>query len=203
MATTWFTSDFHLGHDLVARLRGFETVEDHDRTVLANLRATLAPGDTLWVLGDISSGWDPHEEAALATLRDLFHPLRHNQPDPLRVHLISGNHDSSHPLHPESHERQRAFLTVFDSVQQSQVMVWREHDVWLSHFPRPGYEHDGMNSRHDELRLQVPLLVHGHLHAPVPVNAPGMVDVGLDAWNLTPVEQSTVEHTLFTSAAPE
>ena len=116
MPTTWFTSDLHLGHPFVAELRGFDDVEEHDRVILNNLRDSVRPGDTLWVLGDISSGWRPQEERALELLDDLLTPLRQAS-EPLHVHLISGNHDSCHSLHEKAYERQARFLEVFDSVQ--------------------------------------------------------------------------------------
>lgn len=73
---TWFTSDLHLGHPFVAELRGYDRgdadVERHDAAILGNLTAALSPGDTLWVLGDISSGWGPQEERALSLLHDTL-----------------------------------------------------------------------------------------------------------------------------------
>lgn len=201
MPTTWFTSDLHLGHPFVAELRGFADVEEHDRVILNNLRANVRAGDTLWVLGDISSGWRPQEERALDLLGELFAELGQSSAgqsgDRVQVHLISGNHDSSHSLHEDAYLRQPRFLEVFDSVQDQQIMRWQDQDVWLSHFPRPGFEHEGMESRFDELRLTVPLLVHGHLHSGFPVTDPGQVDVGVEAWDLAPVPQNVVEQTLF------
>lgn len=199
MATTWYTSDLHLGHPYVARLRGCEDTDQHDRRILSNLLMAVQPGDTLWVLGDISSGWKPQEERALDLLEETLQPLRQGD-NPLRLHLIAGNHDSCHPLHTHAYLRQPRFLEVFDSVQSQQVMQWQDQEVWLSHFPRPGFEHEGMESRFDELRLSVPYLVHGHLHSAQPVTAPGQVDVGVDAWDLAPVPHARVEQTLFSSS---
>lgn len=203
MATTWFTSDLHLGHPFIAELRGFAEVEEHDRVILDNLAKSLNSGDELWVLGDISSGWEPQEERALNQLAELFAQFRGGA-DPLRAYLISGNHDSSHPLHEWAYTRQPRFLEVFDAVQERQVMHWQDpqgedREVWLSHFPRPGYEHAGMESRFDELRLNVPYLLHGHLHSSAPVTAPGQVDMGVEAWGLAPVEQAEVMATLWES----
>lgn len=36
--TFWTVSDLHLGHRLVAGMRGFDTTEEHDRVVQENLR---------------------------------------------------------------------------------------------------------------------------------------------------------------------
>lgn len=54
--TQWFTSDLHLAHPHVAKLRGFEDYREHDETIIRNLNERVAPDDDLYVLGDISSG---------------------------------------------------------------------------------------------------------------------------------------------------
>ncbi len=203
--TTWFTSDLHLGHPFVAELRGFSNVEEHDRQILDGVTAAVKPGDVLWVLGDISSGWGPQEDRALelldatfTSIRSAFNSDRGNEA-PGGIHLISGNHDSCHPIHLEAFTAQRKFLEVFDSVQSAQKLEWSGREVWLNHFPRPGFDHEGMSSRHDEIRLSAPHIVHGHLHSSHPIVGPGLVDVGLDAWELKPVAQDKVNDQLLAS----
>ncbi|HJC86128.1 MAG TPA: metallophosphoesterase family protein [Candidatus Corynebacterium faecigallinarum] len=191
MGQQWFTSDLHLGHRFVSDLRGFDDTEEHDRVILDNLGSALRPGDAVWVLGDISCGPREHEDRAIGLLAELFDTAG------VTAHLVAGNHDSCHPLHRRAHQRQRDYLQAFASVQAYQRMVWRKQELWLSHFPRPGLDHDDMSSRHDNVRLNVPLLVHGHLHSPTPVTGPGMVDVGVDAWGLRPVSQARVQEILF------
>lgn len=185
--TVWFTSDLHLGHRFVARLRGME-VAVHDRQVLAGIQS-LPPGDRLWILGDLSRGAPEEERRAL----DLL--ARHGEH--LEMHLIAGNHDSCHPIHKSAFRMQKHFFEVFASVQAYQKLRWEGRSVYLSHFPRPGLDHEGMESRHDEVRLRVDNLVHGHLHQSHPDTGPGMVDVGLDAWGLRPVRQEVVQDLLF------
>lgn len=198
--TTWFTSDLHLGHPLVSGVRGFGEheagVARHDEALLGNLRDTLGEGDTLWVLGDISSGWEPQEEAALDKLQEA---LRGEDMPRVYLHLVSGNHDSTHPLHTHSYLRQRRFLEVFDSVQSMQHFHWEGHSVWLNHFPRPGHDHIPGGSRHDDLRLDMPLLLHGHLHSAAPVTGRGQVDVGVDPWGFKPVAEQKVMEVLMSS----
>lgn len=186
----WFTSDLHLGHEFVARLRGMD-VATHDEVVLEGIRK-LPAGDRLWVLGDISRGSSENERRALDLLAE--------HGGHLEMHLVPGNHDSCHPIHRSSHRRQEVFLEVFASVQAFQKLRWRGRDVFLCHFPRPGMDHEGMASRHDEVRLDVDLLVHGHLHSPQPITGWGLVDVGLDAWGMSPVRQFAVEKALFDHA---
>lgn len=187
--TTWFTSDLHLGHRFVAGTRGFPDTATHDETVLRNLREAVEPGDRLWVLGDLSVGGGADERRALELLGVHLPGVE--------MHLIAGNHDSCHPLHKSAFKQQRGFLEVFTSVQAYQKQRWQGSEVWLSHFPRPGQDHEGTPSRFDELRLAVPYIVHGHLHSPVPQVEEGQVDVGLDAWELHPVRHEEVQGLLF------
>lgn len=191
MSAVWFTSDLHLGHRFIAGLRGFDTTGEHDETVLGNLQTLVRPGDTLWILGDLSAGRSEEEERALTLIGERLRGVE--------KHLIPGNHDSCHPLFKNAYRRQRRFLEVFDSVQAFQKMRWRATDVYLSHFPRPGQDHVGMESRYDDLRLTVPLLIHGHLHSRFPVTGRGQVDVGVEAWNLQPVPRELLEETLWDS----
>lgn len=53
MGSIYYTSDIHHGHRLVADLRGFDDVEDHDAALAANWDKTVRPDDTVWVLGDL------------------------------------------------------------------------------------------------------------------------------------------------------
>lgn len=185
--TVWFTSDLHLGHRFVARLRGLDVAE-HDELVLGNI-AALPAGDRLWVLGDLSRGAPEDEQRALRMIGE--------RTSHLEVHLVPGNHDSCHPIHKSAFRQQARFLEVFASVQPYQKLRWEGRSVYLSHFPRPGQDHEGMTSRHDDVRLDVDWLVHGHLHSDTPATGPGQVDVGLDAWGLRPVAQPQVQELLF------
>lgn len=156
MARYW-TSDLHLGHPLVATLRGFGTVEAHDKEILEQI-AALAPTDHLWILGDISSGRPEHEQAALAALADMR----------VLMHLIAGNHDSVSGTNRTAYKRQRQWLTVFESVQQFGVVRLGGKRVLMSHYP---YAHAGDGpgrgpERFTEYRLTDVgrLLLHGHTH---------------------------------------
>lgn len=191
MVTTWFTSDLHLGHRFLAELRGFSSPDEHDEVILGHLTAAVRPGDTLWILGDLSSGRSEAEERALR--------LVHEHLPGITKHLVPGNHDSCHPLFRNAYKRQRRFLEVFDSVQAFQKMRWDGEDVYLSHFPRPGQDHVGMPSRYDDLRLTVPYLIHGHLHSTFPITGRGQVDVGVEGWGLKPVPQEILLETLWGS----
>ncbi|WP_074506938.1 metallophosphoesterase [Corynebacterium glutamicum] len=191
MTDMWFSSDLHLGHKFVASMRGFDDPDEHDEVILSNFENTIGPDDVLWILGDLSSGAHRAEERALSLMAERLGGVV--------KHLVPGNHDSCHPMYRHAYKRQRRFLEVFDSVQAFQRMKWDDEDVYLSHFPRPGQDHPGMESRFDDLRLRVPLLVHGHLHSQFPMTGPGQVDVGVEAWGLKPAPRELVQLKLWES----
>ena len=185
MTTVWFTADLHLGHGLVSGLRGFDSTTEHDNAILGGIDDALSPGDTLWILGDISSGTKRSETAALDRLRAEF------DGNGVDLHLVAGNHDGVHPMHRSAHRRLDDFLRVFNTVQPFARRRIDGNRVWLSHFPwRGGGDHTAVD-RYDTVRLNddgASWLLHGHTHSSERVDrGRRQVHVGLDAWGLRPV----------------
>ena len=184
---TWFTSDLHLGHRLVAGKRGFgEDTDAHDAALAANWRACVGETDIVWVLGDLTLG---RVDAALAPLAAL----------PGRKRLVLGNHDRGHPMHRDAHLFAAAYAAVFELVTHAARTRVLGVEALLSHFP---YERDRGAVRHTQWRLPdlgVPL-IHGHTHdrERVALSAAGTreVHVGLDAWDLAPVRDEEVRELL-------
>lgn len=50
----YFTSDLHLGHRLVADLRGFDSTDEHDFTIVENINKDVHKNDKLFILGDVA-----------------------------------------------------------------------------------------------------------------------------------------------------
>lgn len=198
---TFYTSDLHLGHEKVARLRGFEHVHGHDAHLCGRWLNVVHPQDTVYVLGDVTgTSATARVEAALDLLTHL----------PGKKHLITGNHDPVHPMHRRSYDRwMNAYLEVFQSVTPFLRRRIGGHEVALSHFPYASYgegPHRGGagESRHNQWRLPdlgLPL-IHGHTHQPeraheeevwsTPSRVSRGVHVGVDAWDLAPAPQDAV-----------
>lgn len=164
MARYWI-ADLHLGHEKVAKIRGFDTVEKHDETILQQL-SSLKIDDEVWVLGDISSGKPTEENRALWELQEISETNR------VKLHLIAGNHDSVSSIHRAGYKKQREWLEVFESVQQFGVIRLSGHRVLMSHYPFAG-QGDGPGrgpERYREFRLpyEKAPLVHGHTHQSKP-----------------------------------
>lgn len=179
MTGVFYTSDLHLGHAFVAKIRGFANTDEHDRAILAGWRKVVQPGDQVMVLGDIAVS---NPDRALALIAAL----------PGTKHLIAGNHDQCHPMHRNAQAMQAKYLTAFATVQPFARRKYEKVDVLLSHFP---YKQDHTDEpRHAQYRLPDlgELLVHGHTHSSVQRTSDRELHVGVDAWDFTPVPVSEI-----------
>lgn len=80
--TVWFTSDTHFGDHRTLNIhrRPFASVAEMDATLVANWNAHVAPGDSIWHLGDVAR--------KLADVPDLLEGLHGTK------HLLRGNNDA-------------------------------------------------------------------------------------------------------------
>jgi calcineurin-like phosphoesterase family protein len=184
MPDLWLTSDLHLGHEMVARYRGYETAEEHDEALARRWDKVVREDAVVWVLGDVAmAGW----RARLAWVAAR----------PGVKHLVLGNHDRAHPLHSRAYDYQRAYLQAFDSVQTAARLSLGDQvgNVRASHFP---YEGDRGAERFTDWRLRDAgrPLVHGHTHGPERLTRTSLgtpqVHVGLDAWGGTLAHRTEV-----------
>lgn len=179
MSNIWYTSDLHIGHRMVAKLRGFtlpggdeaDTVE-HDAWLATMWDRVVKQDDQVFVLGDIS-------------INGGQHALDWIQARPGVKHLISGNHDPVHPMHSKALKVMPHWLNYFATITPFLRRKLASQTVLLSHFPYEswgdGPERPG--ARHLEYRLPdkgLPLL-HGHTHGFEQAHD-NMFHVGVDAW---------------------
>lgn len=81
MSKIFITSDTHLHHPLMAKLRGFDTVEEHDKSVIDLWNSQVDEGDHVYHMGDFTLC--PASKTAEYTKK-----LNGN------IYLLRGNHDS-------------------------------------------------------------------------------------------------------------
>jgi calcineurin-like phosphoesterase family protein len=112
---TWFTSDTHFGHEGIIRLarRPFRSVEEMDAALITSWNATVAPGDTVWHMGDFC-----HR----ASLEPHVYRARLNG----RIHLITGNHDQ---------RTVKRFAHIFESVSPVREIDAGNRRLVLCHYP--------------------------------------------------------------------
>jgi calcineurin-like phosphoesterase family protein len=184
MTDVWFTSDLHIGHPLVASIRGFDHVGDHNDTLASRWDRVVQTEDDVWVLGD-------------AIMGDKAGGLWWFRSRPGTKHLVLGNHDRAHPMHNNAHAHIDLYREAFTTVQtMARVSIADgEEKVNLSHFP---YEGDRNEERFWEWRLRETqrTLLHGHTHLPDRFSRTKrgtlQVHVGVDAWDLRPVRRFDV-----------
>lgn len=206
MSTTFYTADLHIGHRLVAGLRGFGRLVSepgerprfdgvdtaaHDDLIRRNWWETVGIDDVVHVLGDLAvTSSEDGIMAMLAFVGAL----------PGRKRLVLGNHDPRHPMH-DGHERWAgAYGEVFESVDTLVRRRIAGRRVMLSHFPygndmRHIAQHDGIDRYAAFRPVDAGLwLLHGHTHSgEIRREGPREIHVGLDAWAMKPVPQSRIE----------
>jgi len=152
---TWFIGDLHFGHEKVAGLRGFESVAEHDLSIMRRWEKQVQDGDLVHILGDLSSGGRAGELHALQLLYIL----------PGRKRLVAGNHDSVASIHRTLSPHVDRFNSVFERVGDFARVKINQQEVMLSHYP---YEGDHTReARFAQYRLRdagLPL-VHAHTHS--------------------------------------
>lgn len=175
--TNWFTSDEHYGHFNIVKycFRPFGTVEDMTRELVAKHNAVVGKDDTVWHLGDFA--FDKKLISEVLSQLNGTH------------HLVSGNHDETHPCHKKHEAAIRKYcLLGFASVR---------HEVHLGPYVMNHLPYRGDRSEHDRYPEHRPVddgkwLLHGHVHEKWKIRE-RMINVGVDQWGFAPVHWDQLE----------
>lgn len=121
----YFSADLHLGHTNIIKYcnRPFVDVREMDKTILGNFKTELAPGDTLYLLGDLS-----FDGRVAANFFDMLSGVN--------IIFIKGNHDSR-KLQNITRERNIPLYTLYDTKIDNQPITMCHYSmrVWnKSHF---------------------------------------------------------------------
>ena len=84
----YLTSDFHFNHNkpFIFLERGFQSVDEMNKTLIENFNSIVKPNDDVYILGDCMLGGADSLEKGLGLMSWLKGKL----------HLIRGNHDSEY-----------------------------------------------------------------------------------------------------------
>jgi calcineurin-like phosphoesterase family protein len=168
MSTTFYWSDLHFGQHDVADERGFTSPDLHDDHLIDAWLRTVSDADNIWLLGDL----------ALASPARALEIIRYL---PGTKHLILGNHDRAHPMHPDAHRHHARYRDVFASVATMARHDLGGHDVMLSHFPYRDDSRTRDRYRQYRLRNEGRWLIHGHVHDEFAVED-RQINAGVDQW---------------------
>ena len=167
----WFTSDLHHGHANILRHcpdRPWDTVDQMDRGLIANINALVMPTDDLYVLGDFTAHGTKIADVRRYRSRIM---CRH-------VFLVRGNHDK--------HFAETGLESPFNWERDYFELRCPEAKAVLFHYPIEAPSWHGSHAGS--------YMLHGHIHSAGPAynerqRERGLrrMDVGVDAQGMFPV----------------
>lgn len=161
----YFTSDQHLGHHKIITYcnRPFETIQQHDNTILDNINSIVQENDNLVIGGDFSFG-DPYSFIKRINCKNLY--------------FVIGSHDKLMWKYNRMFKEFTEKLCL-DVNGQSMVITHCPHLCWeKSHYGTWhlfGHIHSGKSPKADNMTLFDQVIAKGK-----------MLDVGVDGHNFKP-----------------
>lgn len=135
----YFTSDLHLGHDkdFIWKARGFNSVDEMNKTIIENIREVVKYNDELYILGDLILG-------------DIEEGKKFLKQIPGKIHIILGNHDT---------DKKREFYESLGwDCQWGLMRKINGYSILMSHWPTLTQDFDLKPLKREVLNL------HGHTH---------------------------------------
>ncbi len=204
--TVWFTADLHLGHANIIGYcdRPFADTAAMNDEIVRRWNDTVAPGDTVWVLGDVALG---QIDRTLALVDGLAgHKL-----------LVAGNHDRCWAGNGRRAQAwtKRYVDAGFEEVHQGEVMVGiggigidgtgidgTGIAATACHFPYRGDSHDEDRYLDHRPVDRGGWLLHGHVHDRWRQRG-RMINVGVDAWDYRPVSTGVIGALMAAGPTPD
>lgn len=169
MANVYFTSDTHFGHDrdFIYKPRGFQSIQEHDETIIERWNSIVTSQDIVYHLGDAMLGAD--HQYGLDCLAQLNGT----------IHMIRGNHDTVKRWW--EYEDAWPHLVIHG---WSDILKEQGYKFYLCHYKTETSCIENMApSKHHLINL------HGHTHdsRKFENDNPFQYNVALDAHNCYPV----------------
>lgn len=118
----YFTSDLHLGHKNIIHhcLRPFATVEEMDKTLIANWNKRVTNADTIYIMGDLIFRSELPPEEYIKQLKG-------------KKHLIIGNHDASWL-------KKGDYTSLFESISYAELITTPYGKCMVCHYPMMSFQ---------------------------------------------------------------
>ena len=192
----WFTSDSHFGHRNIIKYTGrpFESLRQHDAELTENWNAVVKPSDVVYHLGDFTLQDDKFAEQAFAKLNG-------------KIYVLGNAEHHDHKWLPATTESFALFGPYHDiltkqgepivvlpplitlkpnplSINRDGTQGFYGPPIVLCHFPIEVWDRAHYGAWH----------LHGHTHQATNEVVEGTLrlNVGVDAWGLTPVSLGQV-----------
>ena len=172
MSRIFVMSDLHFNHDreFIYKARGFNTIEEMNETIIANINSVVKDDDELYILGDICLGGGGSE--VLAQNKALIERLNG------RIHIILGNHDT-----PQRIAMYTNCENVYSATEYATMLHYNGYHFYLSHFPTI----TGNLEKESLKKCTLNLFGHTHQTTNFYQDMPFMYHVGVDSHNCYPV----------------
>ena len=173
----YFTSDLHLNHDreFIWKPRGFNFVDEMNRTIIDNINSVVKEDDSLYILGDLMLNQEKQKES-IELLKEI---------KCCNIFIIAGNHDTDKRI---SEYIKWLFPIVWDCskfelVKYADMIKYNGYHFYLSHYPT------FTSNLEKESLKQCTINLYGHTHQKTNFynDIPFMYHVGVDSHNCMPV----------------
>lgn len=168
----FLTSDLHFNHDreFVWKVRGFDSVQEMNETIVKNWNSIVSPNDDVYVLGDLCLGGGT--PSILLANKKLIESLNG------KLHIIRGNHDTNPRVIMYSQ-----CANVVDEVKWADMLNYKGYHFYLSHFPTL----TGNLEKESLKKCTCNLFGHTHQTTNFHLDMPYLYHVGVDSHNCYPV----------------
>ena len=175
MGRIFVTSDTHFGHDreFVYGPRGFNSIGEHDETIIGRWNEVVGEDDIVYHLGDVMLGDNSYGIECVKRLKGT-------------IYIIPGNHDTTARMNLY---KQLNNVHVLESgipgLEAAAAMLkYNKYNFYLSHHPTLTSNLE--KAPYLKMHL-INLFGHTHQTKPFYEEMPYMFHVGMDSNNCTPV----------------
>lgn len=164
MSGLYFIGDLHFGHKNILKYRNqFDSIEQHDDTIMDNILSATSKRDSIWLMGDIL-----FDKESIKYMREISSHVK-------SLNWVLGNHDT------DRRERLQTVQQVIDEGLCSRVgAIFKRSGYWLTHAPIHPLELRGYKN------------IHGHVHSAT-ISDDRYFNVSCENTNFTPVSKEGLE----------
>lgn len=168
----WLTSDWHFNHDreFLWKPRGFNSVQEMNKTLIENHNSLVRPDDTVYVLGDCALGGASPQ--ILEENKSFIEQLNG------QLNIIRGNHDTDNRV-----RMYESCKNIVSPVLYADMIKYKGYHFYLSHFPTL----TGNLEKESLKQCTCNLFGHTHQKTNFYVDIPYMYHVGIDSHDNKPV----------------
>lgn len=174
--TIWFTSDTHFNHENVIEYssRPFANLAEMEAAIITNWNAIVAPGDTVYHLGDFALTWGKKHAGTVDRLLSCLNGQKW---------LIIGNHDRDEVTKNKRWHKVAHYHEI-------KIDLGGEHrqKIVICHYPMRSW-----NQMH-----RGAWMLHGHSHGHLMDIGGRILDVGVDVHDFRPISIEQVHEFMKT-----